>query len=108
MPYSRATMRGSFYCSSLQSGLEHGATTAYASRDFDAVAVVDVLRKARCTVSHGVPTMLIAILHRPKELDIRIDTLRTGIAAGSKVPPTLLVQLHRELGYKHVLIAYGK
>jgi mevalonyl-CoA ligase len=101
-----------FHCFGLVAGLlaayTHGTTMAYANRDFDAAAVVDVLLKERCTVLHGVPTMFTAIMQHMASIGAKIDTLRTGIAAGSKVPPALLMELQQRLGFQNVAVAYGK
>ncbi|KAJ4252789.1 hypothetical protein NW762_010695 [Fusarium torreyae] len=41
------------------------------------------------------------------QINAKIDTVRTGIAAGTKVPPALLEEVQRRLGYKHIAITYG-
>lgn len=100
-----------YHCFGLVAGLlaayTHSTTIAYAKRDFDAAAVVDILLKERCTVLHGVPTMFAAIMQQLKKIGASVNTLRTGIAAGSKVPPALLTELRQQLGFKNVAITYG-
>jgi mevalonyl-CoA ligase len=86
----------------------HGSTIVYANRDFDPAAVAEVIVKEKCTVLHGVPTMFTAIMQQLKNTGQTVNTLRTGIAAGSKVPPPLLTELHQQLGFKNIAISYGK
>lgn len=101
-----------YHCFGLVGGLlaayTHGTKMVYADRDFDAAAVADVIIEERCTVLHGVPTMYTAIMQHLKTIGSKPTTLRTGIAAGSKVPPALLAELHQTLGFKSILVSYGK
>lgn len=100
-----------FHCFGLVAGLmatfTHGAAIGFAGRDFDAAKVVEMLVKEKCTAMHGVPTMYISIFKQLDKTGITIDTIRTGIAAGTKVPPALLSEIERRLGYKHIAITYG-
>ncbi|KAL2205947.1 acetyl-CoA synthetase-like protein [Sarocladium strictum] len=100
-----------FHCFGLVVGLmaafTSGAATGFAGRDFDAATVVDLLVQERCTALHAVPTMYIAIMKQMDKLGIAIDTLRTGVAAGAKIPAALLEEVQRKLGYQHLAITYG-
>ena len=66
-----------------------------------------MLVRERCTVLHGVPTMFTAIMKELDRTGIKINTLAKGIAAGAKIPPALLDEIERRLGYKHAAITYG-
>jgi len=92
----------------MMSALTHGSAIRWASRDFDVVAVVDMLVEERCTVLHGVPTMFTAILQQLEKTGLPIDTIRTGIVGGSKVPPWLMSSLMKRLGFRDLTIAYGE
>ncbi|KAJ4215042.1 hypothetical protein NW759_010071 [Fusarium solani] len=100
-----------FHCFGLVAGLmatfTHGAAIGFAGRDFDPVQVVDLLVRERCTALHGVPTMYIAILKHLDKIGVTIDTIRTGIAAGTKVPPALISEIQERLGYQFVGNTYG-
>ncbi|KAH7354822.1 hypothetical protein BKA65DRAFT_604925 [Rhexocercosporidium sp. MPI-PUGE-AT-0058] len=100
-----------FHCFGLVVGLmaafTSGAAIGFAGRDFDPVRVVDLLVAERCTALHAVPTMYIAIMKQMDKLGITIDTLRTGVAAGAKIPAALLEEVQRKLGYQHLAITYG-
>ncbi|PGH09908.1 hypothetical protein AJ80_07618 [Polytolypa hystricis UAMH7299] len=100
-----------FHCfglvAGLMSALTHGASIIFAQRDFDAPAVCGMLIRERATVLHGVPTMFTAVLNELERSGRKITTLRKGIAAGTKIPPALLTELERKLGYEHIAITYG-
>lgn len=88
--------------------LAHGGSVVYAGRDFDAKLVANALVAERCTVLHGVPTMFSAILEVLRQKGRKIDSIRTGIAAGSKVPPPLVAELRGRMGFKDTAITYGQ
>ncbi|KAJ3545117.1 hypothetical protein NM208_g2673 [Fusarium decemcellulare] len=100
-----------FHCFGLVAGLmatfTHGAAVGFAGRDFDPAQVVDMLVREKCTALHGVPTMFIAVLKQMDQVGANVNTIRTGIAAGTKIPPALLEEVQRRLGYKHIAITYG-
>lgn len=100
-----------FHCFGLVAGLlasfTHGSSIIFAGRDFEAPAVVDMIIKEKCTVLHGVPTMLTAVLQELEKTGRSVRTIRKGIAAGTKVPPALLTELEKKLGYQHIGITYG-
>ncbi|PWY91868.1 acetyl-CoA synthetase-like protein [Aspergillus sclerotioniger CBS 115572] len=100
-----------FHCFGLVAGMlaavTHGSAIVFPHADFDAAATVDALVAERCTLLHGVPAMLTAVLHHVRQTKAPIRGLRTGIIGGSKVPPTLLVELKKEMGYRDIVIAYG-
>lgn len=100
-----------FHCFGLVAGFLaafiHGAAIVFPSQDFNPVAVVDALVKENCTVLHGVPTMFSAILHHLNSTGLELKRLTTGIVAGSKVPPALLVELQEKLCYRGFEITYG-
>ena len=80
----------------------------YPSRDFNPEAIADALLDEGCTVLHGVPTMFSAILSVLQKQGRKIDTIRTGLVAGSKVPPPLLLELRNLMGFRDTMVCYGK
>lgn len=86
----------------------HGSSIVYASCDFDADAVARVLVDEDCTILHGVPTMFSAIMAAMDKHGFKVTTIKNGIAAGTKVPPTLLEQLRERLGFRHTAVCYGE
>lgn len=101
-----------FHCFGLVAGFmatfTHGAAIGFAGRDFDAAQMVDMLIREKCTALHGVPTMFIAVMKQLDKIGAEVKTIRTGIAAGTKIPPALMTEIQQRLGYEHVAITYGK
>ena len=85
----------------------HGAQIIFPSDQFDPDEVLDTLHEHQCTALLGVPTMFIAEIEANKVKKYEISSVRTGLAAGSSVAPSLMTQLEREFGVKGMLIAYG-
>ncbi|KAJ4521690.1 hypothetical protein HRR90_008396 [Exophiala dermatitidis] len=94
-------------CAGMLAAVTHGSSIVYASCDFDANAVARALAAEGCTILHGVPTMFSAIMAAVDKLGIKVNTIKNGIAAGTKVPPTLLEQLRDRLGFRHTAVCYG-
>lgn len=92
----------------------HASAIVFPAECFDPVATLKAVQEERCTALHGVPTMFtsaLELLERPKEnRQVEMwgfDRLRTGIAAGSPVPPELMKKLHRVLNLTELTICYG-
>jgi fatty-acyl-CoA synthase len=87
--------------------LTHGSTMVYPSEGFDARAVLTAVAAERCTVLYGVPTMFIAALEHPEFRQFSLDTLRTGIMAGSPCPVEVMKRVVAEMHMREVTICYG-
>ena len=87
--------------------LTHGSTIVLPSEAFDAEACLQAVAHEGCTSMYGVPTMFIAELEHPKLADYRLDTLRTGIMAGSPCPVEVMRQVIARLNMREVTICYG-
>jgi acyl-CoA synthetase (AMP-forming)/AMP-acid ligase II len=85
----------------------HGSTIVFPCDQFDASQVLDTLHSQKCTALLGVPTMFIAEIEANRAKKLNITGVRTGLAAGSSVSPTLMKQLEKEFGVQGMLIAYG-
>ena len=85
----------------------HGSSIVFPSSQFDPELALDAVVNQRATALLGVPTMFIAILKANERKRYVIDTLRTGVAAGSAVPAALMDELNERMGVKAMLIAYG-
>lgn len=84
-----------------------GSRIVFPSPTFDADATLDSMAEEKATALLGVPAMLLSILDAQKRSPRRIDTVRTGVAAASPVPPSLMARLELEMGIPDMLIAYG-
>jgi fatty-acyl-CoA synthase len=83
--------------------LAAGATIVLDER-FEPAATVALMARERVSVCHGVPTMFHLLVREPGFGPERLPALRTGIIAGSPVPPDLVAAVRRTCD---VEIAYG-
>ena len=85
----------------------HGAAMVYPGEAFDPKAVLETVQAERCTGLHGVPTMFIAILDHPDFSQYDLQSLRTGIMAGSPCPAAVMQKVIATMHMKEITIAYG-
>jgi len=86
----------------------HGATMVLPSPVFEAEAVLKAVQDERCTALHGVPTMFIAELSHPNFENYRLDSLRTGIMAGSPCPTEVMREVSKRMHISEIVIVYGQ
>mmetsp|Transcript_1104 Transcript_1104/g.738 ORF Transcript_1104/g.738 Transcript_1104/m.738 type:complete len:210 (+) Transcript_1104:673-1302(+) len=91
------------------SSLSFASTMVFASESFDVKELVPVLEKERATAVIAVPTMLISLLDYVKasKQDFDLGPLRTGLIAGSILPPVIMQRLSDELGMNEITNQYG-
>jgi fatty-acyl-CoA synthase len=85
----------------------HG-TTMVPVEIFDPLKVLQTIEKEKCTAVHGVPTMFIAELEHPDFKNFDLNTLRTGIMAGSNCPIEVMKKVNSEMHAGEITIAYGQ
>ncbi len=85
----------------------HGAAIVIPNWTFDPQLTLEAVEAERCTSLYGVPTMFIAELALPNFGDFRLDTLRTGIMAGSPCPVEVMKRVQSEMHMPEVTICYG-
>ena len=85
----------------------NGASIVFPSDNFDPASVLDAIENEQCTILLGVPTMFLAELDENKKRKRNLNSLRTGLAAGSSVPLALMNRLEKEMNVKGIPIAYG-
>jgi fatty-acyl-CoA synthase len=85
----------------------HGAAMVYPAEGFDPEATLAAVEAERCTSLYGVPTMFIAELEHPRFAEFRLDSLRTGIMAGSPCPVEVMKKVQSEMHMDEVTICYG-
>jgi fatty-acyl-CoA synthase len=85
----------------------HGAAMVYPAEGFDPAATLAAVEAERCTSLYGVPTMFIAELEHPRFAEFRLDSLRTGIMAGSPCPVEVMKKVQSEMHMDEVTICYG-
>jgi fatty-acyl-CoA synthase len=87
--------------------LTHGAAVIIPAESFDPEATLRAIEAQRCTSIYGVPTMFIAMLGSPSIDSVRLDSLRTGIMAGSPCPIEVMRQVIDRMHVRAVTICYG-
>jgi fatty-acyl-CoA synthase len=85
----------------------HGACMVIPAPGFDPAATLRAVQAERCTSLYGVPTMFIAELGLPEFGDYRLDSLRTGIMAGSSCPVEVMRQVIERMHMAGISICYG-
>lgn len=90
----------------VMAALTHG-TTLVPLELFDPLLVLAAVQKEQCTALYGVPTMFIAELDHPMFDMFALDSLRTGIMAGSPCPEATMRQVMEKMHCSEITIAYG-
>ena len=85
----------------------HGACMVIPAPGFDPAATLEAVQAERCTSLYGVPTMFIAELGLPDFADYQLDSLRTGIMAGSPCPVEVMRKVIERMHMPGVSICYG-
>ncbi len=86
----------------------HGSTMVLPSPVFNAEAVLQTIQDEKCTAVHGVPTMFIAELSHPDFPSFRLESLRTGIMAGSPCPIEVMKEVNKKMNMSDIVIVYGQ
>jgi fatty-acyl-CoA synthase len=84
-----------------------GAALVIPNEYYAPVPTVDAIRRERCTVIYGVPTMFIAMMEAKGYDRTNMQSLRTGIVAGSPCPIELMKRIVSEMGAEEITIVYG-
>jgi acyl-CoA synthetase (AMP-forming)/AMP-acid ligase II len=88
----------------------HGASIIFPSEAFNPEATLRAVQEEGATALYGVATMFVAELELLANGTVPyggFEHLRTGIAAGSSVPSTLMKKLHETLNLTGLTICYG-
>jgi fatty-acyl-CoA synthase len=85
----------------------HGSCMVSPSEGFDPIATLEAVQAERCTGLHGVPTMFIAMLEHADFARFDLESLRTGIMAGSPCPVEVMRKVVNSMHMSEVTIAYG-
>ena len=86
----------------------HGATMVFPAEGFQAGATLQAIEMEGCTAVYGVPTMFIAMFEHPDYPLRKLNSLRTGIMAGSPCPIELMKKVTSEMGASQMTIGYGQ
>lgn len=88
--------------------MTHGSAMVLPYPAFDAESVLRTVQNERCTALHGVPTMFIAELSHPDFDKYSMETLRTGIMAGSPCLVEVMKEVNRRMNMSEIVIVYGQ
>ena len=87
--------------------LSRGGAVVYPSEGFEPAVTLAAIGEERCDALYGVPTMFMAMLEDPSFAKAKLDTLRTGIMAGSPCPVEVMKRVISDMNMEEVTIAYG-
>ncbi len=85
----------------------HGTCIVYPAEVFEPEATLRACAEERCTSVYGVPTMFIAELGHERFSDYDLESLRTGIMAGSPCPIEVMKRVSSDMGIDEMGIAFG-
>ena len=86
----------------------HGCAMVFPSETFDAGATLRSIEEEQCTAVYGVPTMFIALFEHAEYPMRNLQSLRTGIMAGSPCPISLMKRVTGEMGAREMTVGYGQ
>jgi fatty-acyl-CoA synthase len=86
----------------------YGTAMVIPNESFEPVATLNAIEQERCTSLYGVPTMFIAQLHDESLSGRDLNSLRTGIMAGSPCPIETMRAVVNMLGCREITIGYGQ
>jgi fatty-acyl-CoA synthase len=85
-----------------------GACIVYPAETFEPEATLEACSAERCTSLYGVPTMFIAELGHERFAQFDLESVRTGIMAGSPCPIEVMKRVNDEMGIHEIAIAFGQ
>jgi fatty-acyl-CoA synthase len=100
-----------FHCFGLSAGLlaafVHGGSL-HITNGHKSGAVMECIAKNSCTVFNSVPSLFLAILHNKDRSSYSLNSLRSGIIAGSDVHTSDFLLIAKELGMEGLMQSYGQ
>ncbi len=87
--------------------MTHGSAMVLPGEGFDPLATLQTVAEERCTSLYGVPTMFIAELDHPEFGNFDLNSLRTGMMAGSPCPIEVMRRCIRDMNLREMTIGYG-
>jgi fatty-acyl-CoA synthase len=75
--------------------------------EFDPALMLELIESQQATHTHGVPTMLIALMEHPDYTPAKLASLKSVFSGGSTVPVELVRRIEKQLG-ANFSIMYGQ
>ncbi|MEK4922854.1 AMP-binding protein [Cytobacillus sp. FSL R5-0569] len=77
-------------------------------QEFQPDTVLQTVEQEKCTALHGVPTMFIAEINSKNFTKYNLQSLRTGVMAGSNCPIEVMKAVIEKMGIEEITICYGQ
>jgi len=87
--------------------MTHGSAMVLPGEGFDPLSTLQTVAEERCTSLYGVPTMFIAELDHPEFSTFDLNSLRTGMMAGSPCPIEVMRRCISDMNLREMTIGYG-
>tara|TARA_R110002074_G_scaffold189899_3_gene355857 strand:- start:9990 stop:11666 length:1677 start_codon:yes stop_codon:yes gene_type:complete len=84
-----------------------GCTAVLPGEYFEPSSVLSAVAEERCTTLYGVPTMFIAMMGLDNFKEYDLNSLRTGVMAGSPCPVEVMKRVIKEMHMDKITVAYG-
>ena len=100
-----------FHCFGITAGILCGIHTGaqlHLLKKFRSLEIMEQVQKEGCTVLNGVPTMFLALVRNPEKNKYRLETLKSGIIAGSAIEPDEYMEICCSLKLKYLQPSYGQ
>lgn len=100
-----------FHCFGISSGFMAGIAAGiriYMKEIHKTIQVLKCIEMNRCTIFNGVPTMFMAMIKHPRFESFNLDSLNSGIIAGSYVNANDCVSICEKLNMKKLQMSYGQ
>lgn len=100
-----------FHCFGITAGVLCGIHTGaelHLLRECRSMEIMERVQNYKCTVLNGVPTMFLALVRNPRKKDYCLDSLKSGIIAGSVITPEEYLEICRELHMEKLQPSYGQ
>lgn len=85
----------------------HGATMILPGDSFDPAATLEAVEQEKATSLYGVPTMFISELQHLNHHQYDLNSLRTGVMAGSPCPEEIMKQVKDKMHLSEITVCYG-
>lgn len=100
-----------FHCFGLSSGFMaaiHAGIEIHLLESHKTIRVLKCVEQYQCTIFNGVPTMFMAMIKHPRFVDYQLDSLNSGIIAGSYVNANDYLTICKKLGMEKLQMSYGQ
>lgn len=87
--------------------MDYGSTMVLPGAKFNARSSVQAILQEKCTAIYGTPTMYVDLLEELRLQRTRLPPVEVAVVGGSPCSAQLILDIHQQLGVKHVRSGYG-